>query len=90
MKLKALVYMRYARSPVKVGEVFECKDADVRVLLALRRAEKYVEPPKRAYVVKPAKPVELPEPPEVKAWIESEAPEPTKRAYKRRDMAAEE
>ena len=90
MKLKALKYMRYAGKPVQVGDVFECNAADVRILMALRRAETYVEPPPKKAVVKVEKPVEVPDAPEVRSWLESTAPEPTKRGYKRRDMAAEE
>lgn len=91
MKLKALRALRYAGKSVLKGDVFEVLHRDERVLVAASIAEHYVEPPKKiAAVFKPIKPVELPDdPPEVKAWIDSSAPEPAKRAYKRRDMTAE-
>lgn len=45
LKLKALAYMRYAGKPVHAGDVFDANAADVRVLLALKRAERHVELP---------------------------------------------
>jgi hypothetical protein len=84
MKLKALKYMRYARKPVQVGDIFEANAADVRVLVALKRAEVYVEPPKAA-VFKPAPYVAV-EPITTSYEAGDEKP---KRGYKRRDMQAE-
>ena len=100
MKLQARKYLRYAGKRVRAGEVFDARDADVRILLAIGSAEKY-EPPKEP------KPI----PNDVEARIqgmiasgmatEEEAEETRerlgyertasqqKRAYKRRDMTAE-
>jgi hypothetical protein len=87
MKLKAIKYIRYAGKPVQPGQVFECNDADVRVLLAIRTAEKYVEPPPKKVpaIFKPFAPV-IEE--EAKAEEKSDEDKP-KRGYKRRDMTAE-
>lgn len=83
MKLKAIQYMRYNRKPVKVGEVFEVASQDARILIAIGRAEVYVEPPKRQ-VPAVFKPIDAPVEDE-----KVEVDEPKKRAYKRRDMVAE-
>lgn len=100
MKLKARKYIRYAGKPVHAGDVFEVRDADVRVLIAIGTAEKYVEPPKRAVpaVFKP-----IPDAPADEVTVaaqidefsaarfahEAGAEDKPKRAYKRRDMTAE-
>lgn len=99
MKLKARKYIRYAGKPVHAGDVFEVRDADVRVLIAIGTAEKYTEPPKRAVpaVFKPIPPVanewkppwpmpSLPAPEQEPASQDESKP---KRSYKRRDMTAE-
>jgi len=103
MKLKARKYIRYAGKPVHAGDVFEARDADVRVLIAIGTAEKYTEPPKRA-VPAVFKPIPVPE---IRTVVTAESIEtgpqseeaaaaaheyseaPKKRSYKRRDMTAE-
>ena len=90
MKLKALKYMRYAGKPVQVGDVFEANAQDVRILLALMRAEVYVEPPKARAVAAVFKPI----PPYVdntdkRMLVDAEPEEVPKRSYKRRDIRAE-
>jgi hypothetical protein len=91
MKLKALKYMRYARKPVQPGDIFEANAADVRVLIALQRAELYVEPVRSARIAavfKPIPSVTYSEPVvELEARVEIE--DKPKRGYKRRDMQAE-
>lgn len=91
MKLKALQYLRYAGKPVQAGEVFECNAADVRVLKAIRKAEDYVESPKRTFMARNV----VAEPAIVASSAAQDDPAversetATKRAYKRRDLAAE-
>jgi len=90
MKLKALKYMRYAGNPVQVGDVFEANSADVRILLALQRAEVYVEPAKErkiAAVFRPIPVMDRAVEPEVEEAEQVEDHKP--RRYKRRDMKAE-
>ena len=87
MKLKALEYMRYARKAVQPGDIFEANAADVRVLLALKRAEHYVEPP-NARAFKPT-PAVVPMEQETKALVAEVNEDTPKRAYKRRDLTAE-
>jgi len=81
MKLKACKHIRYGGKSLKAGEVFECKPADVRILMAIKHAEAYVEPVRKSYVSRNvvAEPVASPEP----------VDETPKRHYKRRDMTAE-
>ena len=87
MKLKALKYMRYARKPVQPGDIFEANAADVRVLLALQRAEVYVEPPKAALFKPISTYVAAAMEPATKA--DEAGDDKPKRGYKRRDMQAE-
>ncbi len=87
MKLKASKHIRYGGKSLKAGEVFECKPADVRILLAIKHAETYVEPvARKTYATRVvfAEPV-------APAAAEPAAEEvPAKRQYKRRDLTAEE
>ncbi len=98
MKLKALQQLRYNRKPVKVGEVFEAGPGDVRILVAIGKAEAYVEPVKQ--VIKPVPPavVERVESmiangsiteQQAEQVLEQHATAP-KRQYRRRDMTSEE
>ena len=86
MKLKALKYMRYARKAVQPGDIFEANAGDVRVLIALQRAEVYVEPPASRTVAAVFRPFVSMVEPEPKKEADDDKP---KRAYKRRDMQAE-
>lgn len=99
MKLKALRGLRYASKSVLKGGVFEAKPSDVRLLVAAKIAQHYVEPPQKKVpaIFKP-----IPEfvsehvnQADELASFESDPPmdaaepERVKRAYKRRDMRAE-
>ena len=102
MKLTATKLLkRYGGKDVAAGEAFEAKPGDVRILMALNRAKEYVEPPKKvAAVFKPIPAVEsmrdngsITDAQAAKVYehhathvVTEEKP---KRAYKRRDMAAE-
>lgn len=91
MKLKASKHIRYGGKSLKAGEVFECKPADVRILLAIKHAETYVEPvARKTYATRVvfAEPVA---PAAAEPAAEPAAEEvPAKRQYKRRDLTAEE
>ena len=91
MKLKALKYMRYEGKPVNIGDVFEAKAADVRILLALQRAEVHKEQrPAAALFSPPAIPVYVPEKVEAEPdETENSGYVTKKRGYKRRDMVSE-
>jgi hypothetical protein len=90
MKLKALRALRYASKSVLKGAVFECKPGDVRLLVAAKIAEHYVEPAqiaRKPFAKTLADEVATftPDPP-----IDAEPQEErVKRSYKRRDMTAE-
>ena len=76
MKLTATKSLkRYAGKVLKAGDVFECKAADVRILLAIKHAVPYVAPTP-TYVSRDV-------------IAESDGSDKPKRAYKRRDMTAE-
>jgi hypothetical protein len=103
MKLKAKRKFRYAGNRLAPGDRFETRgEQDARLLIAIGHAEPVRERPPKAQPPAPPAPVvpveALPEPPVVVATV----PEPPSvrsdeavdfsgsRAYKRRDMTAEE
>jgi hypothetical protein len=86
MKLKALKNIRYGGKSVKAGEPIEVKRRDLRVLQAAGLAGVWVDPPRPKPVPAVFKPIVAEVPDEVK----SEEVVKPKRAYKRRDMTAEE
>lgn len=87
MKLKARQYIRYARKPYMPGSVFDAADSDACVLIAIGKAEKYVEPAKPKQIAAVFKPIPAFVPSEEEVELAKE--EPKKRGYKRRDMVAE-
>jgi hypothetical protein len=69
--------MSINHKPVRPGDVFDVKAHHARILTLLRKADVYVPP---VTISKPVVEVSVAEPQEA----------PAKRAYKRRDMTAEE
>jgi hypothetical protein len=99
-KLVLLKKYSYAGKHMKPGDIFDAKDADVRLLKALKVAADYVPPPepKRTWrdvaaitpVVEPVVRAEDPYTFSADAAVSVEAPAiKEKRRYLRRDMKAE-
>lgn len=92
--LKATKRIRYGGKAVQAGAVFMAKDADVRILLAIKHATVYVAPPPLPPIVR--KQVKSPgeEIAERSAELASKSltaddEDKPKRTYKTRDMKAE-
>jgi hypothetical protein len=79
VQLVAKVKMSINHKPVRPGDVFDVKVHHARILTLLRKADVYVPP---VTISKPA----------VELSVAEDEPQdaPAKRAYKRRDMTAEE
>ena len=91
VKLIANRSMKYGRTRVPSGGVFEAKPKDAKLLVAIHKADYYVAPVKVWVAPKVEAFVEdEPVVPEILAEEPAEEPVKAKRTYKRRDMQSEE